>query len=107
MIEGEGPYIIWFRPAGAGVSRVTCWTTEQMDWLDDHNPEWQARLRREREQHDRVPEPHDEEPRRFRVRPMFAWYDFWVGVFYDRRKSALYVFPVPMLGVRVSWGGME
>ena len=25
-------------------------TTEQMDWLDDHNPKWQARLRREREQ---------------------------------------------------------
>ena len=21
-----------------------------MDWIDDHNPEWQARLRREREQ---------------------------------------------------------
>jgi hypothetical protein len=32
---------------------------------------------------------------------MFAWYDFWVGVFWDQRKCALYVFPVPMFGVRI------
>lgn len=36
------------------------------------------------------------------IKPMFAWYDFWVGAFYDREKRALYVFPVPMLGVKIS-----
>lgn len=35
-----------------------------------------------------------------RVRPIFAWYDFWVGWFWDRRKRVLYVFPIPMFGVR-------
>lgn len=43
--------------------------------------------------------------RRFsvRVRPMFAWYDLWVGVFIDRAKRRVYVFPLPCLGVVVSW----
>lgn len=41
--------------------------------------------------------------RQVRVRPMFAWYDLWVGVFIDRAKRRVYVFPLPCLGVVVSW----
>lgn len=29
---------------------------------------------------------------------IFAWYDIWVGAFYDRAKNWLYLFPVPMFG---------
>ena len=33
------------------------------------------------------------------VKLIFAWYDFWVGLFYDQKKKWLYVFPVPMFGI--------
>lgn len=38
-----------------------------------------------------------------RVRPVFAWYDIWVGVFVDTNKRRVYVFPVPMLGLVVDY----
>lgn len=30
---------------------------------------------------------------------LFAWYDLWVGVFYDRKRRVVYVFLIPCLGV--------
>lgn len=34
-----------------------------------------------------------------KVRLMFAWYDLYVGVFIDRPKRRVYIFPLPCLGV--------
>lgn len=39
-----------------------------------------------------------------RVSLLFAWYDFWVGVFYDQKKKVLYILPFPMFGVKVEFG---
>jgi hypothetical protein len=37
------------------------------------------------------------------VRVFFAWYDLWVGAFYERKARILYVCPLPCVVVRVSW----
>ena len=34
------------------------------------------------------------------ITPIFRWYDFWVGLFWDRRSKTLYLFPIPMLGLK-------
>lgn len=39
-----------------------------------------------------------------RVRPIFAWYDLWVGAYWDRTRRRLYLLPVPMLGVVIEFG---
>lgn len=41
---------------------------------------------------------------RWNVRPVIAWYDCWIGVYWDRAKRRLYVLPLPCLGVVVDFG---
>lgn len=40
---------------------------------------------------------------KFHIRPMFAWYDLWIGIYIDRKSQAIYLFPVPCFGLRISW----
>lgn len=37
------------------------------------------------------------------VKPLFAWYDLWVGAFWDRKSRRLYVLPLPFIGVVIEF----
>ena len=37
------------------------------------------------------------------VRPIFAWFDLWIGVFVDWPKRRVYVFPVPCFGLVIQF----
>ena len=39
-----------------------------------------------------------------RLRPIFRWYDLWVGAFWDRSKHRLYILPLPCVGVVIDFG---
>jgi hypothetical protein len=32
-----------------------------------------------------------------------AWYDLWIGAYWDRRTRKLYILPVPCLGIVVGF----
>lgn len=34
----------------------------------------------------------------------FAWYDCWIGAYYDRKARALYICPLPMCVIRIGTG---
>lgn len=40
---------------------------------------------------------------RWSVKPLFAWYDVWVGFFWDSRKRKLYLLPLPCVGVVIEF----
>lgn len=37
------------------------------------------------------------------IRPIFAWYDLWVGAYWDREKRRLFILPVPCLGIVITF----
>ncbi len=34
-----------------------------------------------------------------RIRPLVAWFDFWIGVYWDRKSRRLYILPIPCIGI--------
>lgn len=38
-----------------------------------------------------------------RIRPIFAWYDLWVGAYWDSAKRRLFILPIPMIGVVIEF----
>jgi hypothetical protein len=42
--------------------------------------------------------------RTMKIKPLFAWYDLWVGAFWDRKGRKLYILPVPCIGVVIQFG---
>lgn len=38
-----------------------------------------------------------------KIRPIVAWYDFWVGAYWDPKGRRLYLLPVPMLGIVIEF----
>ena len=33
----------------------------------------------------------------------FAWYDFWIGAFFDTKKNALYICIIPTLVIKIQF----
>lgn len=38
-----------------------------------------------------------------RIRLFFRWYDLWVGAYWSRGERALYVCPLPTIGLRIEF----
>ena len=38
-------------------------------------------------------------------RIIFAWYDLWIGAYWDRAARKLYILPLPCMGFVISFRG--
>jgi hypothetical protein len=42
-----------------------------------------------------------------KIRFLFAWFDFWIGWYYDRENRVLYICPLPMCVISVDFSMRE
>lgn len=42
-----------------------------------------------------------------KVKIFWAWFDFWRGLYFDRKKRILYVCPLPTFVIAISFEGVE
>ena len=42
-----------------------------------------------------------------KVEFLFAWYDLWVGFFWDKKKQWLYILPLPMVGIILKFNSFK
>jgi len=38
-----------------------------------------------------------------KIKPLFKWYDLWIGVYIDTKNRTIYILPLPMLGLKISY----
>lgn len=38
-----------------------------------------------------------------KIRPIFAWYDIWIGAYWDRIHWRLYILPIPCAGIVIDF----
>lgn len=36
--------------------------------------------------------------------PFFRWFDLWIGAYIDVENRAIYICPLPMVGVKIRFG---
>ena len=66
-----------------------------IDWAAPH------RRRHIADSHDLSPAEEDAE---LKIRLFFAWFDLWIGAYWDRKKKILYVCPVPTVVLSFDFG---
>lgn len=59
--------------------------------------------RREKEKAQPVRHIKPDAANRWSVKPIFAWYDLWVGIFWDSSKWKLYILPLPCVGLVIEF----
>lgn len=38
-----------------------------------------------------------------KIKPFFRWYDLWIGAYVDTKNKAVFICPIPTLGIKISW----
>lgn len=41
------------------------------------------------------------------VKPVVAFYDFWIGFYWDPAERRLFILPLPMFGICIQFGSIR